>query len=271
MIHKPKYILLLATLLISKLIFAQVRLCSWNIKDLGKSKNATEIEFMAETLKGCDVVAIQEVVAGPGGTQAVAKLANELNRKGSKWDYRTSNPTKSSPYRSERYAYFWKTSSVKLTNSPRLDDNYIYKIEREPFIIEFEYNKKLFSVLSFHALPKSKQPEQEIKYFKFYPSIYADKKLIFVGDFNIPSTHSVFNPLKSMGYKPVFVGQKTTLRTRCVNKDCLASPFDNIILNDKEFKILDFGVFHFYNHFNALKEARQISDHIPVWVEIEFQ
>ena len=41
-------------------------------------------QFMAETLRDCDVVAIQEVVAGPGGSQAVAKLADELNRKGAK-------------------------------------------------------------------------------------------------------------------------------------------------------------------------------------------
>jgi hypothetical protein len=31
------------------------------------------------------IIAIQEVVAGYGGAQAVAKLADELNRKGSKW------------------------------------------------------------------------------------------------------------------------------------------------------------------------------------------
>jgi len=271
MIFKRKYILLLITLLISELIFAQVRLCSWNIKDLGQSKNATEIEFMAETLRDCDVVAIQEVVAGPGGSQAVAKLADELNRKGAKWDYRTSNPTRSSPYTSERYAYLWKTSSIKLVNRPKLDDSYIQKIEREPFIIELVYNDKPFILFNFHALPKSKQPEREIKYFKFYPSLYTNKKLIFLGDFNVPSTHTVFNPLKSMGYKPVFIKQKTTLRTRCINNDCLASPYDNIILNDNEFKIVDFGVFHFYNHFQDLQQARKISDHIPVWVEIDFK
>jgi hypothetical protein len=40
-----------------------------------------------------DIIAIQEVVAGYGGAQAVAKLADELNRKGSKWNYIISDPT----------------------------------------------------------------------------------------------------------------------------------------------------------------------------------
>ena len=39
---------------------------------------------MAKTLQDFDVVAIQEVVAGPGGAQAVANLADALNRSGAK-------------------------------------------------------------------------------------------------------------------------------------------------------------------------------------------
>ncbi len=42
---------------------------------------------MAAILKNYDVVAIQEVVAGPGGAAAIARLHDALNRTGSKWDY----------------------------------------------------------------------------------------------------------------------------------------------------------------------------------------
>lgn len=64
--------------------YCQVKIVSWNIANLGKSKSVSEIQFMAQTLKDFDVVAIQEVVAGSGGAQAVAQLADELNRMGSK-------------------------------------------------------------------------------------------------------------------------------------------------------------------------------------------
>ena len=68
---------------------------------------------MANTLREFDVIALQEVIAGYGGAQAVARLAGELNRTGAKWDFVVSNPTQSSsPQAAERYAYLWKTSQV---------------------------------------------------------------------------------------------------------------------------------------------------------------
>lgn len=63
---------------------AQTTLISWNLENFGKSKSDAEIDFIANTIKNYDVAAIQEVVAGDGGTQAVARLADALNRKGSK-------------------------------------------------------------------------------------------------------------------------------------------------------------------------------------------
>ena len=77
----------LVVLLIVSFGFSQIKLLSWNVENLGKSKSDTNITFIANTINDYDVVALQEVVAGYGGAQAVAKLADELNRKGSKWDY----------------------------------------------------------------------------------------------------------------------------------------------------------------------------------------
>lgn len=76
--------LLLLLFFFCQITFAQISLVSWNIKNLGHSKSEKEISFMAKTLQDFDVVAIQEVVAGPGGAQAVANLADALNRSGAK-------------------------------------------------------------------------------------------------------------------------------------------------------------------------------------------
>jgi deoxyribonuclease-1-like protein len=94
-------------------LFSQPRLLSWNLQNFGKSKSNSEIAFIANTIKDFDIIAIQEVVAGYGGAQAVAMLADELNRKGSKWDYVISDPTSSSAYTTERYAFIWKTANLK--------------------------------------------------------------------------------------------------------------------------------------------------------------
>lgn len=249
---------------------AQVKLSSWNIKDMGQSKSSTEITYMANLLKDFDVVALQEIVAGPGGAQAVARLADELNRKGYKWLYSISNPTQSSPYSSERYAYLWKASKVQIVGKAWLDQNFVNEIEREPYLIRLKYKKKVFTLVSFHAIPKSKQPETEIKYFKQYPKLYPDDKLIFLGDFNVTAKHTVFNPLKKMNYLPVMDHQKTSLKTKCIQNECLASSYDHIFLNLEIIQVLDCGVIHFYLDFEDLKAARSISDHIPVWVEVDF-
>lgn len=247
-------------------VFSQPKLLSWNIENLGKSKSDMELAFMANTVKDFDIVAIQEVVAGDGGAQAVARLAAELNRKGTKWDYTISEPTSSSAYKTERYAFLWKTANVQKMGKAWLERKYHLEIDREPYLCTFKYEGKPFTVVNFHAITKSKQPETEIKYFKFLPDEYPTLNLIFVGDFNCPQSHTVFNPLKKMGYKPILTHQKTSLKKECVNGECLASEFDNLFYNSSKIKIVNSGVILFYENFNSLQEARKISDHIPIWV-----
>ena len=256
--------------LVTGMGMAQVKVCSWNIQHFGKTKSDAEILYIANTLKDFDIIAIQEVVAGPGGAQAVARLADELNRKGSKWDYVISDPTISTPYASERYAYLWKPSRVTKGREAWLEHHYKDVIDREPFFVDFTYDGQNFTLVNFHAIPKKKQPETEIKYFRFFPDKYPDRNLIFLGDFNVPQSHTVFNPLKKMGYLPALVDQKTTMKMQCVGDDCLASELDNIFLNGFTTELLGSGVIQFYTSFPDMKTARDISDHIPVWAEIDF-
>jgi len=255
----------------SGILIAQVKVCSWNLQNFGKTKSDTEIRFMTETLKGFDVVALQEVVAGYGGSQAVARLADELNRTGSKWDYQISDPTNSTPYATERYAFLWKTAKVKKINKATLEQNFVDEIDREPYLADFSYGEKTFTLVSFHAIPKKKQPETEIKYFKFLPDLHPEKNLIFLGDFNLPQSHTVFNPLKKMGYRPVLIEQKTTMKMQCVAEECLASEYDNIFFNYEKVEMLASGVVLIYKSFPDMKAVRRISDHVPVWAEFDFE
>ncbi len=248
--------------------FSQLKIFSWNVENLGKSKSDSTIQYIANTLKDYDVVALQEVVAGYGGTQAVAKLANELNTKGAKWEYSVSEPTTSSAYKTERYAFLWKPSKVKLIGKPWLEKKYNIEIDREPYYATFEFDKKQITLVNFHAITKAKQPETEIKYFKFLPTEYPLLNLFFLGDFNCPQSHTVFNPLKKMGFESVFKNQKTSLKKECKKNDCLASEFDNMFYNTKKVKISKSKAIHFYKDFKTLESARTITDHIPLTVEV---
>jgi deoxyribonuclease-1-like protein len=250
--------------------YAQISICSWNLKDFGNSKSFEEIKFIANTVKGYDVLAIQEVVAGIGGAQAVAKLWEMLNESGSKWDYIISDPTSSSAYKTERYAFLWKTSKVAIVGNAWLESYYSLEIDREPFMATFKSNNKTFTLLNYHAITKALQPETEIKYLKYLPEKYSSLNLIFCGDFNCPQFHTVFNPLKAMGYNPIFTNQKTSLKQACIQDDCLASQYDNIFYNLGKIKFINSGVDHFYRRFETLKEAELISDHIPIYFEFNF-
>lgn len=267
---KIKNLFLLLFLFCSTLLTAQVKISSWNLQNFGKTKSETEISFVADVLRDFDVVALQEIVAGYGGSQAVAKLADALNRKGAKWEYVVSDPTESTPYATERYAFLWKSASVKQVGKAALEQNYVSEVDREPYMMDFSYKGKNFTLVSFHAIPKKKQPETEIKYFKFLPGKYPDKNLIFLGDFNIPQSHTVFNPLKKIGYKPIFTNQKTTMKMQCVGEECLASEYDNIFYNSNSIQLINSGVVLIYKSFPDMKAVRRISDHIPIWAEFEF-
>lgn len=254
-------------LIFSLFVYPQTKLVSWNLENFGQSKSEKSIKYIATALRDYDLIAIQEVVAGYGGAQAVAKLADELNRKGSKWDYVISDPTSSSAYKTERYAYLWKTSKLKKIGRAWLEKKYHLEIDREPYFCTFLYKDKQFTVVNFHAITKSKQPETEIKYFKYLPTEYPNLNLIFVGDFNCPQSHTVFNPLKKMGYQSTFVNQKTSLKKECKNDKCLASEFDNVYYRPSKIQTINSGVIAFYKSFATLKKAREISDHIPIWIE----
>ncbi len=94
-------IFLLVLVLTSLQTFSQqdeITIVSWNIQDFGKTKSYDELEQIAELLRDADIVAIQEVVSGYGGAQAVAKITDILNREGAQWDYVISNPTRIPKY-----------------------------------------------------------------------------------------------------------------------------------------------------------------------------
>jgi endonuclease/exonuclease/phosphatase family metal-dependent hydrolase len=249
-------------------LFAQLRVCSWNLCDMGKSKSDATISFIASQLEDFDVVALQEIVAGDGGAQSVAKLAGALNRNGAKWEYAVSEATFGTRQKRERYAFLWKPSQVKMKGKPWLDQNFRLEVEREPFLGTFSYGKKEFTLVNFHAITKRLQPETEIKYFKFYPQKYAKLNLIFAGDFNCPQSHSVFNPLRKMGFGPAFTGVRTTLRKTC-KAGCTASEFDNFFFKDASVTLKSKGAIEFYTSFENLAEAHKISDHLPIWAEFD--
>lgn len=265
-----------------------LKVVSWNIADLGRTKSDAEIELMASVLRGYDVIAIQEVVAkDPAGARAVARLAAALDRRGADYDYRVSDPTRSSSGAiSERYAFLWRTGSIQLRGRPQLMAAYAKTVEREPYLATFRWRNKDFRVINFHARPHDHQPEREIAAMRSAPDDYPDAPLLFLGDFNVVSRHSVFGPWIRRGYELGLSGQATTLRRERPRGggDVYASESDNILVPTDLMRILERGILDVVGFCGSVKAqrpnewprsahglalARQLSDHAPVYVVLE--
>lgn len=253
--------------LYSPLILAQVdfTLVTWNIRDFGRTKDSMEIRSIAEIVHTYDIIAIQEVVAGYGGSQAVARLVDELNRQGTTWDYAISDPTKSPKYKTERYAYIWRRNKVKVIGKPWLEKELQEKVFREPFVARFQIQNRKVLLMNYHARKHDDQPEQEIKHFKnLYSSKYRNERLIIAGDFNVKDSHTVFNPLKANGFRFAVENQATTLKRKCNRKGRFRNhPIDNIFYAPSVTCTIGAVLNHVRGCFD-MKRARGISDHLPV-------
>lgn len=242
-------------------------LCSWNIQDFGKTKDDEEIKFMAKLVKDYDIVAIQEVVAGYGGSQAVARLADQLNRMGSKWDYRVSDPTKSPPHKTERYAFLWKPSKVKLIGKPWLENSLIGKVNRPPYLARFKIGEHETIILNFHSRRFDEKPEEEIAHLSEIVKNYSPTSLIIAGDFNMPENNTAFDELKKQGYVPVLQNQPTTLKRSCPTNggSYLNNAIDNIFYPKDRCELMGSGLVDFVKDCEQLEAMRSISDHLGVW------
>ena len=261
-----KYILLIISVFFFINIHCQegIRMLSWNIQNLGRTKSTSEIEQIAAILNPYDLVAIQEVVAiDPAGAQAVARLVDELNRKGEKWDYVVSNPTRSKGKRKERYAFLWKPHRVKVLWRGALVKDLQKKITREPFLLEIQWNEQHVYLCNYHSRNYKENPEKEIAVLIDF--ILAKKKTcILLGDFNTFSNHPVFTKLYDSNYTAAVKDIKTTLKYSCWHKNYLSVAIDNIFYPYQSFTLVSSGVLDFVGGCENLKLARKISDHLPV-------
>ncbi|RMH55873.1 MAG: endonuclease [Bacteroidetes bacterium] len=249
-----------------------VRLATWNLYNFGRSKDAGEIAVMAEVLRNFDLVAIQEVSTSEAGVQAVARLDAALDRTGTAWEYVVSDPTTGDG--SERYAYLWKPSRVRLVDPAWLEASLADPIDREPYMARFEHRAsgRRMLLASFHAVPQGKDPAREIVLLDDLHTRYLDDHLIILGDFNESPDDEAFDELKQAGYAPVLVGQKTSLRMRRRDDgDHLANEYDNIFYEIAPFHIGRAGVLDFTEQFRTLREARAISDHLPVFADVSWR
>ena len=256
---------LLCLVSFSQIDTSYLNIVSWNIQNFGRSKsqNDTTMNYICNKIKGYDIVAVQEVSTSEFGSQAVAKLDDLLDRTGTSWDYIISDPTTGDG--SERYAYLYKKSRVKLKESG-LEKSLQDSINREPFKAVFIFKNSEYYLFNLHLVPTEKKPEIEAKRLTSLGEKYKSKKIVFMGDLNLSQSDPGFNGVKKWS-KPTLIGKKTSLKMKDEGEK-LNMEYDNFFIS---FGIIlkESNVIYFFNDFKDLKSARKISDHCPIYCIIK--
>jgi len=273
--NKIHIVISLVIILFGTNTFGQdLSIVSWNLKDFGQSRDDEEILLIAQEIKHADIVAIQEVVAKhPGGVQAVARLADQLNRMGSKWDYTYSDPTgDESPNKRERYSFLWKPSKVKLKHPIKLVDELDVSVCREPALALFQYQEEIISILNYHACTHTKYyPERnEIKVITDWIQMQNYNNLIWCGDMNLKIDDVAFNNAFKYGYKSALDGHKTSLKKSCKEGNYLSRAEDNILFKLHN-AIAEGHVIDFISNGDCndvVWKRNSYSDHLPVHLNL---
>lgn len=243
-----------------------LNIISWNIQNIGKNKLSSDsiMNYICSKVKIYDIVAVQEVSTSEGGAQAIAKLDDLLDRTGSSWDYIVSDQTTGDG--TERYAYLYKKSRVKLKESG-LEKSLQDKINREPFKGVFIFKNNEYYLFNEHLVPTDKNPALEAAQLGTLKNTYKGKKIIVMGDMNLSQSDTGFDNLKKWA-KPTLIGKKTSLKMKEDNGEKLNMEYDNFFISSG-LKLKKSDVILFFEDFKDLKSARKISDHCPIYCIIK--
>lgn len=247
---------------------SNLNIVSWNIQNFGRSKSASDtvMKYICDKVKGYDIVAIQEVSTSEFGAQAVAKLDELLDRTGTSWDYVVSDPTTGAG--SERYAYLYKKSRVKLKEKPCLEKTLEDKLNREPFKAIFVFKGSDYYLFNLHLVPTDKNPALEAAHLASLGETYKGKKIIFMGDLNLSQSDPGFDGVKKWA-KPTLIGKKTSLKMKEGEEgERLNMEYDNFFVTTN-IVVSKSDVINFFSEFKDLKLARKVSDHCPIYCIIK--
>ena len=246
---------------------AYLNVISWNIQNFGRSKSESDsvMKYICSKVKSHDIVVIQEVSTSEFGAQAVAKLDGLLDRTGTSWDYVVSDPTTGPG--SERYAYLYKKSKVKLKESG-LEKTLQDKLNREPFRAVFIFKKNEYYLFNLHLVPTDKNPAVEAAHLASLGETYKGKRIIFMGDLNLSQASPGFDGVKKWA-KPTLIGKKTSLKMKEGEAgEKLNMEYDNFFISSNII-LKSSDVINFFSEFKELKTARKVSDHCPIYCIIK--
>jgi endonuclease/exonuclease/phosphatase family metal-dependent hydrolase len=273
---------------------------TWNLRafgDLSKTWNATSndspkrdwraVAFIAEVIKRCDVVALQEVRRE---TTALRFLLEQL---GDQWRVIVSDVTEGDAGNDERLAFVYNTDRVQPSGLvgelvlPELDGAPVRQFARTPYAASFLRGTTEFILTTVHVVwgddPKERLPE--VKRFAEWMQAWARRKsewntnLLVLGDFNLDRLGDpLYEAFVSTGLWPPT--ELNSVPRTIFDSDKSKHFYDQIAwfsteAGDDMLESLTYtghaGSFdfipHCYTQLTRNEVSWRVSDHYPLWVE----
>ena len=252
---------------------AELKLAAWNIRGLSNSsRDATELQKIAKTLRDYDLIAISEL----RDETVLKRLQRILSESGAEYGYLISEPVgKMGSSHKERYAFLYYkglvsvvTDGVHYPDAADGKDDFV----RDPYWATFRAGKFDFSVIVVHVVWDEAVAGRQAEVMKL-ADVYqfvqkangVEDDVLLVGDFNR-------EPSDTHAYRPLMTLPSMTHLFRLPQKSHIrdSSLYDNIFFQTDyvteyagrsgidRFDETDFG-----NDDAAASLA--VSDHRPVW------
>ena len=245
-------------------------IASFNIQVFGKTKSSKPevMTILAKTIKQFDVVAIQEI-RDKSGT-AIELLESYVDNLGTDYEY-IIGPRLGRTSSKEQYAFIYNTNTVEPVGTGFTLDDPDDIFHREPFIGHFRSKSGSFdfTLLTLHV-----DPDEAKKELNAIPEAIRTleqeettrRNFIILGDLNADCSYwnenSITSPLRSENFTWLI---DNNADTNLASSDCT---YDRIIITSQVTKNFTgkAGVFHFDEVFSLKEEeAKDVSDHYPVW------
>ena len=272
-----------------------IKIATWNIRKLAGNRLPESIHYIAEILSNFEIIAITEL------TENTDDLEEIMDILGPYWKVIYSDVNMDDKGNGERIGYLYDGRIIEFTSLAAEADPIRVKPENEddewlpmltwwrsPYLVSFKAGRFDFVMLAAHirwgdedsrrgALEKLAdwiKQRRESKHVK-------DKDMIILGDFNIPA---IGDPLHDAITKNGLVTHEDILGEQGTNLE-RNKRYDQIFYHEENaHKIEKAGAVDFYDDdYRALypeseypdltkcKFTYQISDHLPLWIQLNIE
>jgi len=258
-----------------------LKIAAFNIQIFGVSKmdKPHVVEALLEILSEFDLILIQEIRDASG--EAIDELMQALNQRDDHFAITLSERLGRTRSK-EQYAFIYRSDLLQLLHAEVLPDPEDH-FERGIYLANFIHlaSDQSLTFLGTHLSPGDAEAEMlaladhvedELDH------LHADEELIVFGDFNADCRYltqrerdedRLLNDLNLYSYIDDSM-DTTTSSTDCAY-DRLLSTISQATDNGEEASIIKSGVFNYDQYFEYDEAlSRAISDHYPVWAEIQW-